>query len=300
MDHGVSDKRLYRHEPEFAGMLKVMRREGNTLSAHVRKAWDGTDLQTLTKASPLKATNPHITIVGNITRDEVRRYLDLTESANGFGNRFLWGWVRRARYLPDGGKMVATTELADQLGKLVTRARTVGEMRREPEANRLWHRVYRRLSAGRPGLFGFLTARAEAQVMRLACLYALGDGAQNVHLPHLEAALELWRDRSDSVAYIFGESLGDPEADTLLAALKTAGTVGLTRTEITNNVFQKNLSARCAQPHRLDAGRVGTRDLPPRGQSGRTPHPTVVPYTGALRRKRRKCHHGRRGADFVR
>jgi hypothetical protein len=40
-----------------------------------------------------------------VRRDDVRRYLDRTEVANGFGNRFLWICVRRSKSLPEGGQM---------------------------------------------------------------------------------------------------------------------------------------------------------------------------------------------------
>jgi hypothetical protein len=38
-DQGVEDKRLLVIEPEFASTLRVMEREGNTLSAQLRQAW---------------------------------------------------------------------------------------------------------------------------------------------------------------------------------------------------------------------------------------------------------------------
>ena len=40
VDAGVTDKRLLVIESEFASTLKVMAREGNTLSATIRQAWD--------------------------------------------------------------------------------------------------------------------------------------------------------------------------------------------------------------------------------------------------------------------
>ena len=72
-----------------------------------------------------------------------------------------------------------------------------------------------------------MTARAEAQVMRLACLYAVEDMSYVVGLAHLQAALEVWRYCFESAAYIFGDSLGDPMADEILRALRTAGSDGL-------------------------------------------------------------------------
>ena len=55
VDEGVVDKRLMLTEPEFAGPLIVMQRDGNTLSVVLRMAWDDTTLQTLTKNSPERA-----------------------------------------------------------------------------------------------------------------------------------------------------------------------------------------------------------------------------------------------------
>jgi hypothetical protein len=54
------DKRRLVIEPEFAQTLKVLAREGNTLSAIVRQAWDGEPLQTIVRNDPLRATDAHI------------------------------------------------------------------------------------------------------------------------------------------------------------------------------------------------------------------------------------------------
>lgn len=231
-DPGVSDKRLLVIETEFASTLRVLAREGNTLSALMRQAWDGLDLRVLTKNSPAKATGAHISVIGNITCGELRRYLDATEAANGFGNRFLWGMARRSKLLPDGGGTPDLDHLVARVRRGVQLAGEVGEMRRDADANELWHQLYPRLSAGRPGLLGAMTARAEPQVMRMACLYALSDLSPLIRRRHLEAALEVWRYCFDSASFIFGQSLGDPAADAILTALRSAGTEGLTRTQI--------------------------------------------------------------------
>ena len=62
----------------------------------------------LTKNSPETATAPHISVLGHITRAELLRYLDATESANGWANRFLWLCVKRSQVLPEGGRAPAT------------------------------------------------------------------------------------------------------------------------------------------------------------------------------------------------
>ena len=101
-DAGVGDKRLWVVESEFASVLRVAQRDGNTLTAIVRRAWDRGDIRSLTKNNPARATGAHISIVGHVSRDELLRYLDRTELASGFANRFLFVAARRAQALPEG------------------------------------------------------------------------------------------------------------------------------------------------------------------------------------------------------
>ncbi|MBI2060382.1 MAG: DUF3987 domain-containing protein [Nitrospirae bacterium] len=232
-DPGVNDKRILIVEPEFASLLRVIAREGNTLSPIVRRAWDGDVLRTLTKNSPLRATGAHVSIIGHVTTEEVRRELTRTEIANGFANRFMWLCVRRSKLLPDGGTLDEETlrPLATRFGSALELARTFDEIRRDEESRRIWAEVYPTLSADRPGLFGAICARAEAHVLRLPCLYAVLDGSGIIRRPHLEAALAVWDYAEASARFIFGDSLGDPDADTIYRSLRTIQE-GMTRTEI--------------------------------------------------------------------
>jgi hypothetical protein len=105
VDAGVADKRLMLVTEEFAGALRVMERAGNTLSPVLRDAWGTSKLQTLTKNSPIKATDSHISIIAHVTDDELRAVLTRIEMANGFANRFLFARVRRSKLLPHGGHL---------------------------------------------------------------------------------------------------------------------------------------------------------------------------------------------------
>jgi hypothetical protein len=232
-DAGVADKRLLVHEPEFAGPLRVLSREGNTLSSVLRQSWDTGDLRILTKNNPVNASGAHISIVGHITREELRRYLSDTEAANGFGNRFLWACCRRSKLLPEGGR-ADSVDLGPEISALrdaVWFSREARQLSRDDEARDLWCEVYPDLSSGASGLFGAVTSRAEAQVARLSCLYAALDASPVILAPHLCAALEVWRYCEDSCRYIFGEALGNRIADQIMAELQ-ARPEGLTRTEI--------------------------------------------------------------------
>lgn len=244
-DAGVSDKRLLVVESEFASVLKMLAREGNTLSTTIRHAWDSGDLRVLTKNSPAKATGAHISIAAHITCEELLRHLTETETANGFGNRFLWLCARRSKMLPFGGKPTEKLQkelqpVASRVRDAVKRAQSDGEFHFHPEAPVGWSKVYPTLSADRLGLLGALLARAEAQTLRLACLYAALDGTLEVHIHHLRAALALWEYAERSAEYIFGKRLGDPDADTILDALRTTPE-GLTRTQI-RDLFQRHRS----------------------------------------------------------
>lgn len=242
VDEGVTEKRLLVVEAEFASTLKVMKREGNTLSPVIRQAWDTGNLRTLTKNSPTKASAAMISIIGHITAEELRRNLDTTEMANGFANRFLWLCATRSKYLPDGGNLSETRlrPLLERLGRAVERARGVGLVTRDQHARDAWHAVYPELSAGRPGLLGSVTSRAEAQVTRLSLVYALLDLSDTIRLEHLQAALALWEYCEASARFIFGDSLGDPMADEILQALRSAPN-GLTRTDL-RDLFGRNKS----------------------------------------------------------
>ncbi len=245
VDPGVEDKRLLVYEAEFASTLRVLQREGNTLSAIVRNAWDTGELQSLTKNAQARATGAHISIIGHITKDELLRYLDTTEAGNGFGNRFLWVCVKRSKLLPLGGRVPEEVfaPLVDRVLEAAEFAREVKEVSFDEEATQLWCEVYPALSEGKPGLLGAITARAEAHVARLATIYALLDLSRTIGRPHLEAALAVWDYCERSARFIFSDSLGDPVADEILEALRKAGEKGLTRTEI-RDLFNRHVSGK--------------------------------------------------------
>ncbi len=211
-----------------------MERKDNTLSMIIRQAWDGLSLNTMAKRVPATCREPHISIVGHITGYELQKRLHDTDRANGFGNRFLVVCVKRSNVLPDGGHFdeEGTTLIIGRLRAAVDTARTAGHVHWDDQARDLWWSVYPGLSRGRPGLLGMMTGRAEAQVTRLAVLYALADSCREITVEHLRAGLAVWRYCFDSARYLFGDRTGDVVADTIRGALQAAKTQGLTRTEI--------------------------------------------------------------------
>lgn len=245
VDDGVIDKRLLVIESEFASALRSVQRQGNTLSATVREGWDTGNLRTLTKHDPITATGAHICIVGHITADELRSELTATDTANGFANRFLFIAVRRSKLLPFGGAMTdeeAIHAFAVRLRDLAALARTRDRMTMTTTARQVWATVYPELSAGSEGMHGAVTARAEAQCVRLALIYALLDGADQIDRDHLLAALAVWQYCDETAKFVFGASLGDRTADEIMRRLRIAGDVGMTRNEL-RDAFSRHISA---------------------------------------------------------
>ena len=218
VDKGVADKRLLVMETEFVSVLRVSGREGNALSAVYRQAWDSGTLRVVNKNSPLKATAAHVSIIEHITRDELLMELSNSDKVNGFGNRNLWVCVKRSKFLPDGGDWdhLDLDPFVTRLKDAVEFARSIREMRRDGEAHAMWHEVYPQLSAERAGLFGALTTRAKAHVLRISCIYALLDRSAEIRRAHLEAALALWKYCEDSAAFVFGDGPANQVASRIL------------------------------------------------------------------------------------
>jgi hypothetical protein len=243
VDKGEEDKRALIVEEEFSSPLRVAGRDGNTLSAKTRDAWGLGNLQLLTKNNRAKATGAHISIIGHITRDELRQYLSDIEIAAGFGNRFLFACVKRAQRLPHGG-LVPQDQLAPLIERLKRAAAfAVGctTIPRGSEARALWESVYADLSAGKPGLLGAITGRAEAQAARLEKVYAMLDGVPETSRQHLQAALAITTYVNASCRFVFGDALGDRTADEILGALLRASP-GLSRNDL-REFFGRNRSS---------------------------------------------------------
>ena len=195
IDPGVEDKRVLVIESEFGNLLRVLARDGNTRSSVLRLAWDSDDLRTMTKNNPARATNPHVSLIGHITQQELLKYLASVEVFNGLGNRHLWACVRRSKPLPFGGSCDQTrlSRLGEMLNSAVKQAQTLGAMKWADSGRKLWESEYGRLTEDRPGLWGAITSRAEAHVIRLALIFTLLDLCVEIEDVHVHAALAVLR-----------------------------------------------------------------------------------------------------------
>jgi hypothetical protein len=229
----TSDPTLLVFEPEFGSVLRVMQRQGNTLSPVLRQAWDGTALGVLTRRDPLKAPVSHISLIGHITRLELTDLITRRDIFGGLANRILWVCVRRHAVRSDLGGIpdALLRVLAQKVKSAVHEAENIGKLTFSAEAQRKWDEIYPGLSLDQPGLLGAVTSRAEAQVLRLAGIYALMSEQRHVQEAHLEAALAVWRHCQQSAAVIFGSKQDESLEGKILKLLVNAAG-GLTRTDI--------------------------------------------------------------------
>ena len=241
LDPGVIDKRMLITETEYAQTLKVLKREGNTLSPILRVAFDGGTLRVMTKMQT-KATDPHISIIAHVTRQELSKCLGEGEYFNGFANRFMWATTRRSKLLPDGGDIVDISKLQERVADALNHAKTVRVMRRSDQTKALWRELYAELNKDRAGLFGACTSRAAPITLRLSMIYALADGLDVIEVKHLHAGYAVWRYCEASARLIFGE---EEQADALTSEVcrLVHARPGVTKTDLIN-AFNRNVSAK--------------------------------------------------------
>ncbi len=243
-DAGVSDKRLFVLDGEFSNSLKAMERTGNTLSPILRGAWDKGNICPLTKNNRIQATGAHLCFVSHITRFELEKLLSVSDQNNGLANRVLWGMCRRPK-LVSRPKAIPDNVVNDLAKRLVDAARLAhqgGELEFSAAAMEYWDRLYPVLTKDLPGMVGAVTSRAEAQVPRLALIYALTDRADEIAPDHLQAAVAAWGYCLDSANYLFSSIVVDRNRQRILDGLNTTNE-GLSQTDIRRQIFQGHIKS---------------------------------------------------------
>ena len=275
----TDDKRLLVIETEFGTTLRVLKREQNTLSGALRNAWDRGELGVLTRTAPLRASNAHISILGHITRNELIRYLSDVDVFNGFANRFLWVLVQRSKMLPEASPPTLD-DLRRRLTMVCQTAKKIAEVKRSASASVIWCKSYPALVAEKRGLWDAVTSRAEAQVLRLSLIYALLDGSDTIDVPHLRAALAIWRYCDESARLIFTPDGGDGEGGTLEARIRqiVRERPGIMRTELRDTISHKIKAAELEGALTWLAGRgeIERRTSTENGRVCERVHPTDV------------------------
>jgi hypothetical protein len=233
-DPGITDKRLYVQEEELAAALSASKREGNTLSATLRALWDSGTRSPMTKTSKTRCTEAHVGILAHITLDELSLTLSDCDKLNGYANRFLWVLARRAKRVSRPTRIPESifAPIQSTVWQRLNYAHKMGEMTLSGDFWDVFDSEYDRLSDDRPGMAGAITARAEAQVVRLSMVYAIAAGTRTVGAEHIQSALAFWNYSQASAEYIFADQTGGGKIDSTIKALIEGAHDGLSLTDI--------------------------------------------------------------------
>ncbi|MFC5029961.1 DnaB-like helicase N-terminal domain-containing protein [Streptomyces sp. DSM 41987] len=273
------DKRLWVVESEYAVTMSRGRREGSSLPGVLRQAWDGEDLGSMVRES-MKATNPHIAILGHITPLEFRSKMQDSEMAGGTYNRFLPIFCHRNLVLPEsrGAEPQLIDSLAQDWRAVLNDAANVDEVQVDDDARALYRdEIYPALTDDETeGALAEFTARAAPYVQRVAMVYALCDHSDTIRIQHMHAAYRLIQYARASAAHLLGTTSANPKVDKLATAVRKAGPDGLTGADI-QRLFKKDrknerdglVAALLDQPGYI------RRQRPTAGRST-----TVLAYTG--------------------
>lgn len=251
----VQDKRLFILESEFVNVLHQAGREGNTLSAALRDAWDGKGIKPAIKNNAVGVRRPHINLFGHITPSELKDCMKTRELSNGFANRFLTIWAEQPdrQAYPTGTPDEVIDRLTDRMAQVLRFAgadRFVEHdtipIRLSPAALPIYQRMYEGELAHRTGgerLAGLLERRAP-MLLRVAMLLALTDLSHHIEPQHLEAAMAWVRYWQESVTFIFATAQDEAKAEqTTTAATRILDFLHqqgqATRTQLSNDCFQK-------------------------------------------------------------
>jgi len=268
------DLRLLVFEPEWAGVMSRMKREGNALSATLRQAWEGGDLSTLNVTARI-APSSHVGLLAHITPDEFRAKVSTSDLAGGTYNRFLPIAVARSKFLPlaGGASPDLVAELGSALAHRLLKGAQSGAIGFTDEGALLWRTLYVEfgIDHGDNGPVEQFLSRTAPNCLRIAAIHAVLDGADLIDVRHLTAAAALVRYSIASARSIFA---GDPTLTKLATWIGEAGHQGRTREEIRSDFFKRNKNAEQVTAllgQLVDSGQITSTKRPAAGGKGGKP-----------------------------
>jgi hypothetical protein len=266
----ITDKRLFIRESEFSNVMHQAARNGNTLSAGLRDAWDGVGIQPATKLKGTWASHPHIAIAGACTPVELLALTTKNDVSNGFLNRFIIFWAERTKLIPfpDSTPIDTVNLLATKIKAIIQFAKGNYVWDKNPslasEDNRqitlsddakrtygaLYINVFPKYNDG--DKVTALTERKAPYLLRMAALFAISDFSLVIEEWHINAAYEWVKYWHESVKFIFNDAAEEVKNNEIsdraskiidYLASKDKG-YQATRTELSNEVFNRHLDSK--------------------------------------------------------
>jgi hypothetical protein len=244
-DSASDDKRLLVVEPEFTSVMARSKREGSTLAAVQRQAWDGRALSVLNRQQ-LRASASHIAIIGHITPQEFRLRLADADMTGGTYNRYLPVFVERSQRLPipEGVDPDTVVTLSSKLDDGIAAAREVRQIQLGRDATRMWtSTLYDEFTEAddEDRAEAEFTRRAAPYCLRVAGLLAALEGRGLIELADLVPAAALIRYSITSARFVLDRQDRNPRLDRIRRSVDAADESGLTRSAV-SGLFSRNLT----------------------------------------------------------
>lgn len=231
-------------EEEYATLLAARSREGSTLDPKMRAAFDGSVLSNRRSGDSKTVAPPYwLVALIAITPGELRERLEAGAMTSGSANRWLYLPVVRREIIPTNADPRFSEEhkhaLFDARRVALGAGRTISV---QPAVVRVLSEYADWLPTVAYGLARDLVRRLGVIAFRVALTHALVERADDVSLTHLRRAIALTEYARKGIPWVFGNTIGNRDADLLYRHLVASGRLGkkaITREIIRDPVRQQ-------------------------------------------------------------
>lgn len=212
-------------EEEYATLLAARSREGSTLDPKMRAAFDGSILSNRRSGDSKTVVPPYwLVALIAITPGELRDRLEAGAMTSGSANRWLYLPVVRREIVPTNTE----PRFSDGNVARLTAARRVAlgaghPLNVQPAAVRVLAEYADWLPTVAYGLARDLVRRLGVIAFRVALTHALVEQSEEVSLGHLRRGIAITEYARRGIAWVFGSTIGNRDADLLYRHLVAAG-----------------------------------------------------------------------------
>lgn len=212
-------------EEEYASLIASRGRDGSTLDPKMRQAFDGGPMSNRKSGETKTVMPPYwLPALIGITPVELRRRLEPGALQSGSANRWLYLPVTRRETNPTNSTPAFVAEHRQAMVDAHRASqRNPALLEVEPAVTRTLAEYADFLPSVASGLGKDLTRRLGIIAFRVALVHALVERATHVSSAHLDRAMALAEYARRGIAWVFGDTIGNPDADLLFRHLQAAG-----------------------------------------------------------------------------